>query len=63
MSSIDRRPEPLRILDRAGDELAVVGEAVPPHQPDDVRVLEHVLVGRPDHLGHGRNAYLLLACH
>ena len=50
-----RRPEPLRILDRAGDELAVGREAVPAHQPDDVRVLEHVLGGRPDHLCHGRN--------
>ncbi len=50
-----RRPEPLRLVDRARDELPVAREPVPPHQPDDVRVLERLLVRAPDHLCHGRN--------
>ena len=50
-----RRPEPLRLLDRARDELPVGREPVPPHQPDDVRVLERLLVRAPDHLCHGGN--------
>jgi hypothetical protein len=52
-----RRPEPLRILHRPFDELAVGREAVAAHQPDDVCVLEHVLVRYPDRVHHGRKHY------
>jgi hypothetical protein len=51
---LDRgRPEPLRVLLRTPHELPVVVDAVSAHEPNDVRVLEHGLVGLPDELcGH-----------
>ena len=48
-----RRPEPLGVVDRPSHELAVVVEAVTPHQPDDVRALERLRIGLPDDFGHG----------
>ena len=52
---LDRsRPEPLALVDRAPHELAVVGDAVAAHQPDDVRALEHLVVRRPHDLRHRR---------
>ncbi len=51
---LDRRgPEPLGLLLRATDELPVALDAVPAHEPDDVRARERLLVRRPHDLGHG----------
>ena len=47
-----RRPEPFRVVDRTGDELAVVVDAVAPHEADDVRALERLRIWLPDHVGH-----------
>ena len=48
-----RRPEPLGVVDRTLHELAVVVEAVTPHQPDDIRALQGLRIGLPHHFGHG----------
>ena len=49
----DRGPEPLRLLLRAAQQLRVALEAVPAHEPGDVRMGERRFVRCPDHLGHG----------
>jgi hypothetical protein len=56
---VDRsRPEPLGIPRREALQLAIVVEAQPPHQAEDVRLLEHFLRWPPDDLHLARSVVL-----
>ena len=48
-----RGPEPVGIVLRADDEIAVVRDPVTAHQAHDVRALEHLWRRPPDDLCHG----------
>ena len=52
------RPEPVRVVLRAADELRVVRGARPAHEPRRVRVLDRRLVGRPHHVASRGQPYL-----
>ena len=56
---LDRsRPEPIRILRGATLQLAIVVDAEPPHQANDVRLLEHLGRRGPDDLHLARSVVL-----
>ena len=56
---VDRSgPEPFGVLGRAALQLAIGVEAEPPHQADDVRLLEHLLRWPPDDLHLARSVVL-----
>ena len=51
-------PEPVRVVLRALLELPVIIEAVPAHEADHVRALEHLGARLPDHLRHSGGSLL-----